>query len=100
MSAASIERLIFGDTPALAWDPTARIPRMVWYSGAALLVFMGLVRVLGMLPSMFVLLVALGYLWGERRHWVLWLSAVLLTAAIWAVFARGFGVPMPKGLFA
>ena len=102
-------RLVLGTIIALAVvlailpggsEALPRIPRMVWYSGAALLVFMGLVLVIGMLPSMFVFLVALGYLWGERRHWVLLLSAVLLTAAIWAVFARGFGVPMPKGLFA
>jgi len=102
-------RLVLGTIVALAVllavlpagsEPLPRIPRTVWYSGAALLVFMGLVRVIGMLPSMFVFLVAVGYLWGERRHWVLLLSAVLLTAAIWAVFAKGFGVPMPKGLFA
>jgi putative tricarboxylic transport membrane protein len=102
-------RLVLGTIIALAVvlavlpggsAPLPRIPRVVWYSGAALLVFMGLVRAIGMLPSMFVFLVALGYLWGERRHWLLLLSAVLLTAAIWAVFAKGFGVPMPKGLLA
>lgn len=107
--AEAFPRLVLGTIIALAVllavlpggsEPLPRIPRMVWYSGAALLAFMGLVRVIGMLPSMFVFLVALGYLWGERRHWVLLLSAVLLTAAIWAVFARGFGVPLPKGLFA
>ena len=32
---------------------------------------MALVRVAGMLPAMFVLLIGLGYLWGERRHWLL-----------------------------
>ena len=48
--------------------PLPRIPRMVWYSGASLLAFMALVPVVGMLPTMFVFLVALGILWGERRY--------------------------------
>ena len=86
-------------TPASS-EPLPRIPRMVWFSGAALLVFMVLVRVIGMLPAMSLFLIGMAYLWGERRHWRLLLSAVLLTAAIWVVFVKGFGVQLPKGLFA
>ena len=78
--------------------PLPRIPPMMWYSGASLLVFMALVPVIGMLPAMFVLLIGLGYLWGERRHGLLFLSAVLLMAAIWGVFVKGFAVQLPKGL--
>ena len=79
--------------------PLPRIPRMVWYSGASLLAFMALVPVVGMLPAMFVFLVALGILWGERRYVFLVVTAALTTAAIWGVFVRGFGVQLPKGLF-
>lgn len=102
-------RLVLGTIIALAVllallpassEPLARIPAMVWYSGAALLLFMAIVPVIGMLPAMFVLLLALGYLWGERRHLVLVSSAVLLTAAIWGIFVKGFGVQLPKGLLA
>jgi hypothetical protein len=50
-----------------------------------------------MLGAMFLFLVGLGWLWGERRAWVLAVSAVLLTASIWAVFVKGFGVQLPKG---
>ena len=75
-----------------------RIPALVYYSGAALLVFMALVPLAGMLPAMFLFLVALGYLWGERRHWLLFLSAAIMTGVIWLVFVRGFGVQLPKGL--
>jgi hypothetical protein len=89
--------LAFAPAPA---EPLPRIPPMVWYSGASLLVFMGLVRVVGMLPAMFVFLIGLAYLWGERRHAVVLLSAALMTAAIWGVFVKGFGVQLPKGLFA
>lgn len=84
-----------------AWnsDPLPRIPPMVWYSGASLFLFMALVPVAGMLAAMFVFLVGLGWLWGERRTWVLLTSSILMTAAIWGVFVRGFGVQLPKGLF-
>ena len=76
------------------------IPRMVYYTGASLLVFMALVSFVGMLAAMFVFMVALGYLWGERRAWLVLLVAAIVTTAIWAVFVRGFGVQMPGGLFA
>jgi hypothetical protein len=107
--AEAFPRLVLGTIVALAVllaltpasnPPLPRIPPMVWYSAAALLAFMALVPVAGMLPAMFVFLIGLGYLWGERRHWVLLLSALLLTAAIWAVFVKGFGVQLPKGVFA
>jgi hypothetical protein len=76
-----------------------RIPKMVYFSAAALVAFMALIPVTGMLAAMFLFLVGLGRLWGERRHWVLLSSAILLTAAIWAVFVKGFGVSLPKGWF-
>ena len=102
-------RIVLGTIVALAVllaivpapnPPLPRIPPMVWYSGASLLAFMALVPLAGMLPAMFVYLVGVGYLWGERRHWRLFLSAILLSAAIWAVFVKGFGIPLPKGLLA
>ena len=100
-------RLVLGTIIALAAllmllplsaAPLPRIPPMVWYSGASLLAFMVLVPVIGMLPAMLVFLVAVGRMWGERRLWLLLLTSILLTAAIWGVFVRGFGVQLPKGL--
>ena len=91
--------LLLALTPA-SDAPLPRIPPMMWYSAATLLAFMALVRVAGMLPAMFALLIGLGYLWGERRHWLLVVSAILLMAAVWGVFVKGFGVQLPKGLFA
>ena len=91
--------LLLALTPA-SDAPLPRIPPMMWYSAASLLAFMALVRVAGMLPAMFALLIGLGYLWGERRHWLLVVSAILLMAAVWGVFVKGFGVQLPKGLFA
>ena len=101
-------RLVLGTIMVLAaflfaTSPTGprleRIPAMVYYSGAALVLFMALVPLAGMLGAMLLFLVGLGWLWGERRAWVLAASAVLLTAIIWAVFVKGFGVQLPKGSF-
>ena len=102
-------RLVLGTIIALAVllalprslaEPPPRIPAMVWYSGAALLLFMAIVPVIGMLPAMFVFLLAVGWLWGERRRLLLLSSSILLALAIWAVFVKGFGVQLPKGLLA
>ena len=102
-------RVVLGAIVALAMllaimpassPPLPRIPPMVWYSGASLLAFMALVPVIGMLPAMFVFLVGVGWMWGERRRLLLLVSSVGLTLAIWAVFVKGFGIQLPKGLFA
>jgi putative tricarboxylic transport membrane protein len=102
--AEAFPRLVLGTIVVLAVllafvSPTGealpRIPPMVYYTSASLLAFMALVPVTGMLPAMFLFLAGLGYLWGERRHWLLLLNAGLLTVAIWAVFVKGFGVQLP-----
>jgi putative tricarboxylic transport membrane protein len=80
-----------------AGAPYARIPPMVYYSAASLLIFIALVPVTGMLTAMFLFLLGLGYLWGERRHLLVLSTAALLMAAIWVVFVKGFGVQLPKG---
>ena len=48
---------------------------------------------------MLVFLVGLGYLWGERRAWLLVLIAGLVMAVIWGVFVKGFAVQLPQGLW-
>jgi hypothetical protein len=107
--AEAFPRLVLGVIAALAvllfisspgGEPQPPIPAMVYSTGAALLACIALVPLAGMLAAMFVFLVGLGYLWGERRHWLLFLSAALTTAFLWAVFVRGFGVQLPKGMFA
>jgi len=107
--AEAFPRLVLGTIVALALllallsrtgESLAPIPAIVYYSGAALLLFMAIVPLVGMLAAMFLFLLGLGYLWGERRHWVLLVSAALLMVAIWTVFVRGFGVQLPQGIFA
>jgi len=107
--AEAFPRLVLGTIVALALvllvgraagEPQPPVARMVYSTGAALVAFMACVPLTGMLPAMFLFLVALGYLWGERRWWLLASSSIALTALVWAVFVRGFGVQLPKGLLA
>ncbi len=94
---AGLALLLFMAPPAS--EPPARIPPMVYYTAASLLAFMALVALLGMLGAMFAFLIGLGYLWGERRVWLLLLVSALVMATIWAVFIKGFAVQVPQGLW-
>jgi hypothetical protein len=106
--AEAFPRLVLGVIACLALGlffvrpagaPQPPIPRMVYFTGASLLLFMALVPLAGMLGAMFIFMVGLGYLWGERRAWLLLVIAALLVAAVWGVFAKGFAIPLPQGLF-
>jgi hypothetical protein len=106
--AEAFPRLVLGVIAALAVllfvtgaesEPRARIPAMVYYTAGSLLAFMALVPLIGMLGAMFVFLLGLGYLWGERRPWLLLVVSAALMAVIWAVFVRGFAVQLPQGLW-
>ena len=107
--AEAFPRLVLGVIAALAAllflappmsERPACIPRMVYYTAASLLGFMALVPLAGMLPAMFLFQLGLAYLWGERRHLRAFSIAALTTALLWAVFVRGFGIQLPKGVFA
>lgn len=94
---AGLALLLFIAPPAS--ETPARIPPMVYYTAGSLLAFMALVALLGMLGAMFVFLLGLGYLWGERRAWLLLLVSALVMAVIWGVFIKGFAVQVPQGLW-
>lgn len=91
----------------LAWRSRGRVPAasepvpgMVIYTASLLFAAMLLAAILGMLVAMLLLMVAMGWLWGERRLLSLCIAAVLLCLAVWGIFVRGFGVPLPSGLAA
>lgn len=94
---AGLAVLLFVAGPA--GEPHTRIPAMVYYTAGALLAFMALVPLAGMLGAMFLFLLGVGALWGERRAWLLLLISTAMMAAIWGVFVRGFAVQMPQGLW-
>ena len=89
--------LLFIAPPAS--EPPTRIPRMVYFTAASLLAFMALVPLAGMLGAMFVFLAGLGYLWGERRAWLLLLVSASVLVVVWGVFVKGFAVQLPQGLW-
>ena len=74
------------------------VPPMVYATAAAMIGFLGAVWLIGMLPSMFIFLVGLGWMWGERRLIVIVASAAGLCLAIWIVFVRFFGIALPHSV--
>ena len=83
-----------------AEEPRESVPTMVWWTAGAMLAFMGLMWLVGMVVAMAVAVVGMGALWGERRWLLLAASGVGLSLAIYVVFTRFFGIPLPAGFLA
>nr|WP_246526637.1 tripartite tricarboxylate transporter TctB family protein [Plastoroseomonas hellenica] len=73
------------------------VPATGWWTFAACAGFLPVMAVIGMLPAMFLFVVAVGRLWGERRIALLLASGAGLVAAIWLVFVRVFAITLPAG---
>jgi putative tricarboxylic transport membrane protein len=84
-------------TSAPRGDPLPPTAPLVYVSAVALVAFMAGVWLIGMLPAMFVFMVGLGLVWGERRLPVLLASSTLVTFAVWSVFVYAFRIPLPQG---
>lgn len=74
------------------------IPAMVYWTALAMLAFMGVLWLTGMAVAMVIAFIGIGTLWGERRWALLIGSGIILSAAIYLLFVKGFGVPLPRGL--
>jgi hypothetical protein len=72
---------------------------MVYATTAAMIAFFGGVWLIGMLPSMFVFLVGVGWMWGERRRALLIGAATGVCLFIWIVFVKLFGIALPHSIF-
>ena len=81
-----------------AEEPREPIPAMVYWTALAMLAFMGVLWLAGMPAAMVLGFVGMGALWGERRWPLLIGVGVALSAAIYFLFVRGFGVPLPRGV--
>ncbi len=79
-------------------EPLETVPPMVHATAAAMGAFFVGVWLLGMLASMFLFMVGLGWMWGERRLVPLVASAAGLSLAIWLVFVRFLGVALPHSI--
>jgi Tripartite tricarboxylate transporter TctB family len=74
------------------------IPAMVYWTALAMLAFMGVLWLVGMAAAMFLGFVGIGLLWGERRWPILVIAGLALSAIIYAVFVKGFAIPLPRGV--
>jgi putative tricarboxylic transport membrane protein len=76
------------------------VPAMVWWTAAAMLAFMGVLWLVGMVVAMAIAVVGMGALWGERRWLILLASGIGLSLAIYVFFTKVFGIPLPAGFIA
>jgi putative tricarboxylic transport membrane protein len=74
------------------------IPPIVYWTGLAMIAFMGLLWLVGMTAAMFIGFVGIGLLWGERRWTILVISGLALSAFIYMLFVKGFAIPLPRGV--
>lgn len=92
---AGMMALHIGITPM---DPPAAIPRMVYLTGGAMFVFMGVIELTGMWIACFLFLIGVGRMWGERNLPKLAASAIFLCGGLYLLFVRFLGGTFPKGL--
>lgn len=85
--------------PGSAGEKQPPLGRVFWMTIATCVAYVVAIYFIGMLAAGLLLLIGLGWLWGERRWPVLLASAAGTMAAVWLVFVRGFGIPLPLGVF-
>jgi putative tricarboxylic transport membrane protein len=74
------------------------VHRLVYVTGAAVLAFMGVLKLFGMYVAIVFAAIGIGRLWGERRWWLLAVVAVGMIVTIHLAFAVAFGIPLPRGI--
>lgn len=79
-------------------EPLPRVDGCGWATLLSCLGFLAVMELAGMLVAMLVFMVAVGWLWGERRIPVLLASAVPMVACVWFVFIHVFGITLPHGV--
>ena len=111
MGPEAFPRLVVGTIAVLAgvlaWSARGRpdpvrepVPGIVYLTGLALVLFMGVVAIAGLLGAILFAVIGIGRLWGERRWWLLALSGLGLALTIRLLFVNGFGIPLPRSLLA
>ena len=111
MGAEFFPRLVIGVMAVLAaciglgignppMDAPPDIPRIVWITVAVLAAYVATIELLGMWIASFLVMVALGRMWGERRLALLAASSAGMLAVVWFVFVRLLKGSFPEGLVA
>lgn len=83
-----------------AMQKPGAIPVSVWVTAGVLFAYIGAVELLGMWLASFLLMVGLGWMWGEKSYLKIALAAAGLLAVIYFAFVRLLKGNFPGGLIA
>lgn len=97
--AAALGLLLLWRSRTLPPETLPAIPPMVFATVGLLVVTVLVLPFLGVVPTMTIAMMALGFLWGERRLWLLALVALPFAAGVHLLFARTLGISLPVGPF-
>jgi len=78
---------------------TKRAPMIVYKTAAALVIAAVSIQWLGIFGAMLITCIAVPVMWGERRHVITLLFAVLLPLAVYGLFHGILEVEFPLGIF-
>jgi hypothetical protein len=109
MGPAAVPRLILSViillTLWLAWTARGRsdpqrlpVPGVVYQTGIAVLVFMGVVKLFGIYAAILFAALGIGRLWGERRWWLMAVVGIGLAVATHLVFVIAFKMSLPQSI--
>jgi hypothetical protein len=109
MGPAAVPRLILSViillTLWLAWTARGRsdqqrlpVPGVVYQTGIAVLVFMGVVKLFGIYAAILFAALGIGRLWGERRWWLMAVVGIGLAIATHLVFVIAFKMSLPQSI--
>lgn len=73
-------------------------PRLVWVTGAALIVFVAALPLLGALPALLIIAIAMPLMWGERRWKILVPYVIIFPISVLFLFAEVLRVTFPRGI--
>jgi hypothetical protein len=92
---AGLMALLIGITPM---DKPAAIPRMVYLTGGAMFLFLGVVELIGMWAACLIFLVSVSWMWGERNLLKVGGAALGLCLGLYLLFAKFLAITFPKGV--
>jgi putative tricarboxylic transport membrane protein len=97
--AALLAAILLVRSRTLPPAPLPATPRMVWATVALLVATVLALPHGGVVPTMTVSMAALGWLWGERRVWLLLAVTLGFAACVHLLFVRTLGIILPVGPF-
>ena len=79
-------------------ERSSRLPATVWITGGALILFVAALQVLGALPALLIITVALPLMWGERRWKILVPYIAIFPIGVLFLFSDILQVTFPRGI--